>query len=80
MLCASSVEFGRLQPLDVAHKIGPGQPGLERLTGLALGLAKMKSSGQAIGSARILLEVGLEMFDRPGEVPRHLAGAAHREQ
>ena len=37
------VGFGRLQPLDVAYEIGPGQPSLERLTGLALGLAKVKS-------------------------------------
>src|SRR5208283_3780589 len=66
------VGVGRLRPLDVAYEIGPGQPGLERLTGLALGLAKVKSSGQAVCSAGILLEVALEMIDRPGEVPRHL--------
>ena len=74
------VGFGWLQPLDVAYAIGPGQLGRKRLTELALGLAKVKSSGQPICSAGILLEVGLEVFDRPGEVPRHLAGAAHREE
>ena len=70
----------RLPSLDVAYEIGPGQAGRKRLTELALGLAKVKSSGQPICSAGILLEVGLEVFDRPGEVPRHLAGAAHREE
>ncbi len=69
MLCELLVGFGRLRPLDVACEIRPGQSGLQRLAGLALGLAKVKSRGQAICSAGILFEVGLEMVDRPGEVP-----------
>ena len=40
----------------------------------------MKPRGPAVGSLRILAQIGLEMLDRPGEVARLLAGLPHREK
>ena len=69
-----------LQAIDVAGQVGPGQPGLRELAGLALGLAEMEARRQAVGAPGILLEIRLEILDRPGDVARLLAGPAHREE
>ena len=51
-----AVEFGRLQPLDVAARSVQVSRAWSGLIGLALGLAELKPGGEPVGSAGILLE------------------------
>ena len=80
IVAASSGSRRRFESLEVAGQVGPGQPGRQELAGLALGLAQVEPGREPVGPLGILLEVGLEVLDGPGELPACLAGPAHREE
>ncbi len=72
--------LGRLEPLDVAHEVGPGQSGRDGLVALQLRMGQAEPDAESIGAVGKLLEISLEVLDRPGLVVGREAGAAHGVQ
>ena len=63
-MASSLRKLGRLEALDIASQVGPGDPGRQKLVGLALGFAELKPDREPVGTVGIVPEILLEVLDR----------------